>query len=122
MAEDVENVVGVIVVIDGEIQTMDVFESTPLFRKLWPKLLKSYALDAANAATEGDPTACPREAAAAFLAEAFQAEVENSSTEKGIAITRRKSDRILSFSASDSDASGARGGFGGAFHTSAFSK
>ncbi len=38
LAEDAENVVGVnvvgvIVAINGEIQTMDVFESTPLFRR-----------------------------------------------------------------------------------------
>jgi hypothetical protein len=28
---------------------LEVFESTPLFRQLWSKLRKSYALDAANA-------------------------------------------------------------------------
>lgn len=45
-----ENVVGVVVAVNGKIDAADVFESTPLFRKLWPKLLKSYALDAANRA------------------------------------------------------------------------
>ena len=41
------NVIGVVVAINGKIEAVDVFESTPLFQKLWPKLLKSYALDAA---------------------------------------------------------------------------
>src|SRR5207248_5082395 len=46
--DETGNVVGVIVAINGEVQSMDVFESTPLFRKLWPKLLKAYTLDATN--------------------------------------------------------------------------
>ena len=41
-----------IVAVNGRFEQIDVFESTPLFNKLWPKLLKSYALDAAN--TNGD--------------------------------------------------------------------
>ena len=49
---DVPQVVGVIVAINGEIQAADTFESTPLFRKLWPRLLKSYVLDAATQATD----------------------------------------------------------------------
>ena len=44
--------VGVIVAVSGEMHSLDVFESTPLFQKLWPKLLKSYALDAANNASD----------------------------------------------------------------------
>ncbi len=47
-----DRVVGVIVAINGRVESVDVFESTPLFRKLWPKLLRSYALDAANQADE----------------------------------------------------------------------
>ena len=35
-------IVGVAVAIDGKMDTLDLFESTPLFRQLWPKLLKSY--------------------------------------------------------------------------------
>jgi hypothetical protein len=49
---DQSQIVGVAIAIDGKMDTLDVFESTPLFRQLWPKLLKSYALDGANAADE----------------------------------------------------------------------
>jgi len=56
------SVVGVIVAVNGRVETADVFESTPLFRQLWPKLLKSYALDAALA---GRRTPTPKEGAAA---------------------------------------------------------
>ncbi len=53
---DSPNVVGVIVAINGKPHSVDVFESTPLFRKLWPKLLKSFALDAvaSSPATAGE--------------------------------------------------------------------
>ena len=65
-----EQVVGVVVAINGKVESLDAFESTPLFLKLWPKLLKSYALDAANAA---DPklknVACPSSAVCQFVEE-----------------------------------------------------
>src|SRR5437762_1591989 len=38
--DETDNVVGVIVAVNGQVASMDVFASTPLFRKLWPKLLK----------------------------------------------------------------------------------
>ena len=41
-----ENVVGVVVVMNGKPVVSDVFGSTPMFQKLWPKLLRSYSLDA----------------------------------------------------------------------------
>ena len=42
------------VAINGKIESVDIFESTPLFRKLWPKLLQSYALDALHASDAVD--------------------------------------------------------------------
>jgi hypothetical protein len=41
-----KNVVGVIVVINGRPLSADVFASAALFQSYWPKLLKSYALEA----------------------------------------------------------------------------
>jgi hypothetical protein len=54
---DTKNVVGVVAAVNGKLETIDVFESTPLFKKLWPKLLKSYALDAANSGPEPEAEA-----------------------------------------------------------------
>ena len=116
-----EKIVGVIVAINGKVQSMDVFESTPLFRKLWPKLLKSYALDAANAA---DPkivvTVCPTSAACDFLREATEGKAETS-VKGEIVLTRRSTENLESFSAA---AAGGFGGMGGGrgVHTSAFAK
>jgi hypothetical protein len=47
--------VGVVVAINGELVWSDVFPSTELFRKYWPKLLRSYVLEA-----DGHPKAYKR--------------------------------------------------------------
>jgi hypothetical protein len=130
-----KQVVGAIVAINGKVQAVDVFESTPLFKKLWPKLLKSHALDAANAAgaAEGEEI-CTLGDAQAFLATATTADVEATTEgEGGLVVTQRSADGVVSFSAAPAmpaaegeaaDAAygfGGLGGFGGV-HTSAFAE
>ncbi len=102
-----KQVVGVIVAVNGKVEAVDVFESTPLFKKLWPKLLKSYALDAANVADakEADKV-CTLEAANDFLTTAVEADVEaKTEGEGGLVVTRRSARGVVSFSASE-DAEG----------------
>lgn len=66
-------VVGVVVAVNGEVIWADVFASPELFRRYWPKLLRSYVVEAlahpadADRATTGE--------AAAFLAERSGREV-----------------------------------------------
>ena len=124
-----KQVVGAIVAINGNVQAVDVFESTPLFKKLWPKLLKSHALDAANAAgaAEGEKL-CTLGDAKAFLDTATTADVE-ATTEGhgGLVVTQRSADGVVSFSAApalpaeEGEAADAAYGFGGV-HTSAFAE
>jgi hypothetical protein len=114
-------VVGAVVAINGKIESVDVFESTPLFRKLWPKLLKSYALDALGAAS-AKPAAKDSSVAdaSAFLTKVLQASVSSSKqTKGGLVVTRRETKDATSYSA----AAPAGGGLGGgAIHASGFSK
>jgi len=71
-----------------------------LFKKLWPKLLKSYAIDALNAADEEAASKqCSRNDATAFLQETAKAGTKKSDTKKGITSTKRESDKVLLFSA-----------------------
>ncbi len=125
------NVIGVAVAIDGKMDTVDVFESTPLFRQLWPKLLKSYALDAVNAAedvAEQKPSqksakkpdvVCSVADARKFLTEAMSAQKEQSTTNGAVTVTTQSTEHIVSFSAQDSSrnrgsaGSVGGGGFGG---------
>ena len=140
------NVVGVAVAIDGKMDTLDVFESTPLFRQLWPKLLKSYALDAVNAAEDAadqkddaksakkPAKVCSVDDARKFLAEAMSAPAEKSTTNGDVAVTTLSTDHILTVCAQDAqrkkdspsaagmNAGGFGGGLGGSIHTFGGSK
>jgi hypothetical protein len=124
-------VVGAIVAINGKIESLDVFESTPLFRKLWPKLLKSYALDAVStvdAAKPADKHAKNGQVAkvhppanestvadaSAFLNKVLQGTVRDKETKSGLVITHRETDGAKSYSA------GGMGGGGGAIHAAGF--
>lgn len=131
---DTKNVVGVIVAVNGEMESLDVFQSTPLFKKLWPKLLKSYALDASNAPNEENPSKlATREGALAFLKEIAAANTRAVAAETSPAISSGESERVLVFSARDlygedvggpsmMGGMGGMGAFGGAIHSSGFSK
>ncbi|HEV7999066.1 MAG TPA: DUF6569 family protein [Planctomycetaceae bacterium] len=124
-------VVGAIVAINGKIESLDVFESTPLFRKLWPKLLKSYALDAVStvdAAKPADKHAKNAKVAkvhppanestvadaSTFLNKVLQGTVRDKETKSGLVITHRETDGAKSYSA------GGMGGGGGAIHAAGF--
>jgi len=120
-----DQIVGVLAAVNGKIESMDVFESTPLFQKVWPKLLGSYALDAANVVDESaDAKECLVTDARAFLAEALEADVETSDTEQGVALTKRNGRNVVSFSSQVDAAampSAMMGGMG-SVHFSGFSK
>jgi hypothetical protein len=129
---DRQNVVGVIVAIDGKMETLDIFESTPLFRRMWPKLLKSYALDAVNAG-EKDSKDCEIADAEHFLSEALTAKGDQTASNGNVATTTRCMNHLVCFCARDSRraaaekpdtfaAPGGLGGFSGAIHASGFSK
>ena len=117
-------VVGVIVAINGKVEAADVFGSTPLFLKFWPKLLKSYALDAATESGK-DQKACTVADAQAFLDKAMKAEVKQEAAGPGgLTVTHRDSKEVVSFSAKAADKAAAQpsAGFGGSVHSSAYSK
>ncbi len=67
-----KRLVGVVTAVDGKVVAADVFGEPALFRKLWPKLLRSYASDAAEASNGKPVPARPvtPASARAFLAEA----------------------------------------------------
>jgi hypothetical protein len=44
-----KNIIGVVVAVGGRIRSADVFASHTMFGIYWPKLLKSYSLEAASA-------------------------------------------------------------------------
>ncbi|MBI3863101.1 MAG: hypothetical protein HY290_14515 [Planctomycetia bacterium] len=122
---DHEQVVGIVVAINGKIETVDVFESTPLFRKLWPQLLKSFALDALqseDADDEESKTIVAQTDAQEFLAKILHDQPgENRKTEGGLVVSRHETKDAISFSAG-----GMMGGMGGGMaapvHAAGFAK
>lgn len=48
-----QNAVGVVVAINGQIVWADIFASTPLLEKYWPKLVRSYAAEAITSRGKG---------------------------------------------------------------------
>jgi hypothetical protein len=125
-----ERIVGVAVAINGKIEAVDVFESTPLFQKVWPRLLKGYALDAVHAADSPEAgKSCRVADAREFLEKVRQSQVDDTKqSANGLVLTRRNSKEVMGFSARtqqfdlDNDGDGATGGFGGAVHAAGFSK
>ncbi len=93
-----EQVVGVVVAIDGHVVASDVFESTPLFRKLWPKLLKSYALDAHTGRTVVDGSANLNVVdAESFLETAFVGEGRDTGRGRGITLHERRARGVYAY-------------------------
>jgi hypothetical protein len=119
-------VVGVIVAINGKTESVDLFESTPLFTKVWPKLLKSYALDAVHASEADDADAVSSQGdAIAFLNRLREEKPTDEKRTGGIVLTRHSSERLESFSIDNDGAPmgmGGLGGFGGAIHSTGFAK
>lgn len=123
-----ERVVGVVVAVNGKVESAEVFESTPLFLKLWPKLLKSFALDASHQAdAENNEKTSSVADARAFLASILPERAdETGQAAGGLVVSKRDTKERISFSAWDADAApgglGGGGSGGGAVHAAGFSK
>lgn len=119
-------VVGAIVAINGKFFALDVFNSTPLFQKMWPKLLKGYSLDATIA--DSNKTTSKRKKAdkqkpatwkdaEEFFAAAMKSEVKEHKNNGagGLVVTKRETEKVISYSAG-------MGGGGEAVHSSGYAK
>lgn len=71
------NIVGVVAAIDGKVVSADVFANHSLFQAYWPKMLKSYALEAVSTTTKG------AERPSKTDAEAFLARVQGDGASDG---------------------------------------
>jgi hypothetical protein len=75
------NAVGVVVAVNGRMIWADIFASTPLLEKYWPKLIRSYA---AEALTQGRISERPDMKEAQAFLEDFGARHETEETEPGV--------------------------------------
>ena len=140
---EADRIVGVAVAVDDQMVCVDIFESTPLFRKFWPKLLKSYALDATASANHRSEAAgisepCTIQNCIAFLKSMQEGSAEAEDRDDGQKVVRQESSRSISFSFYDAEAAeranqqtlhtsddleaGFGGGLGGAVHSGDFAR
>jgi len=94
-----KNVVGVVVAVNGELVASDIFASPSLFRRYWPKLLESYALEAISAGKGGS------DGVDLIAAQTFLTRVQGDSSSQGkdgvYRLTEHKSGNESSFELED---------------------
>ena len=119
-----ENVVGVIIAVDGKVESMDVFNSSSLFRKLWPRLLKSFALEAASSSKPVSDASLAIEDAQEFVFKSIGTVKSQETDQVGLAVTTRESEEVISMTASHDAPNGAApaDSFEQSVHMSAFAK
>jgi hypothetical protein len=72
---DGNDIIGVVLAVNGKIASADIYPSNGLFRKMWPKLIRAAATDAFAHRVDAAPTAPTVDLAEAFLADAQKGEV-----------------------------------------------
>jgi hypothetical protein len=96
------DVIGYAFAINGQINSADVYSSHALFVKLWPKLLKSSAVEAiAEFDQSGKAEAVTEDGVKTFLAEAEAGKAEEKQVTTRVAMEKRESDKHLFFETRD---------------------
>jgi hypothetical protein len=89
---------GYVFAINGQVNSGDVYGSTALFRKLWPKLLKASAVEAVASRRAGpDVPAVPVNAIRAFLADAENGSPSTQTVGDRIEVLMQETERNLLF-------------------------
>ena len=99
-------VIGYAFAINGEINTADVYGSTGLFRKLWPKMLRAAAVEAVAERGTAATATVTIEDVRAVLAEAEQGAQGSIRAAGAARSTAYETDRTLLFETSDNDTKG----------------
>jgi hypothetical protein len=102
IAADREDAVGVVIAINGELQSADTYASPRLFKKLWPKLLEAGATEAIAARDEKQQQASlpPIEAVKEFLA-ATEGKARITDVSRRIKTVERESEGRIMFEVRD---------------------
>jgi hypothetical protein len=92
------DIVGYAFAVNGKLSTADIYPSNGLFRKMWPKLVKSAAAEAIAARTATNPEPAPStDAVGSFLKSAEQGTKIDQEVARGVKLESRDSSRVLYF-------------------------
>ena len=96
------DVIGYVFAINGKVNSADVYASRPLFLKLWPKLLKSNAVEAIAELNEDKATEpVTSEAVHAFLADSERATAKSKDVTRRVKLVTREDDQNIFFETVD---------------------
>jgi hypothetical protein len=86
---DRDKMIGYVVAVNGKVATVDMFQSPLLFKKLEPKLLKSYVTDAVDVAAAKDVKAPSQKQVLEFMDDSEKAAEENAYSTKAAKSLRK---------------------------------
>jgi hypothetical protein len=106
--EGKDDVIGLAIVVNGAMNSAEVYASHELFVKLWPKLLRASAIETVTESQQGKKFDTPRlETVAAWLAEAEKGKQSIKDVNKRLAEVRQESAKTLLFETVDRELKGA---------------
>jgi len=98
------DVIGYVFAINGKVNSADVYASSALFAKLWPKLLKSSAVEAiAELNQEAEPKEVATETVHAFLAESEKPSAAAKEVTPRVRLVTREDDKNAFYETQDRD-------------------
>jgi hypothetical protein len=89
------DVIGYVLAINGKVTSADVYASHALFAKLWPKLLKSNAVEAIAALNDAEHNPVTSESVQGFLAESEKATAEAKDVTPRVRMVTREDDKNI---------------------------
>jgi hypothetical protein len=97
LVENRADVIGYVFAINGKINSADVYASSALFKKLWPKLLKASAIEAVAELRRGEKFEAPRPTdVKGFLSESPKGtETEKNVSSRVQTVTRENDDNVF---------------------------
>jgi hypothetical protein len=96
------NVIGYAFAINGKINSADVYASSQLFKKLWPKLLKASAIEAVAELHRGEKVEAPRaDAVQDFLDDSPKGAEKQKDVSSRVQMVTRESDESVFFETRD---------------------
>lgn len=102
LLESKTDVIGYVFAINGKINSADVYASSVLFRKLWPKLLKASAIEAVAELRRGEKFEAPKsDAVQGFLDDSSKGAEKQKDVSARVQMVTRESDQNVFFETRD---------------------
>ena len=96
-----DDVIGYVFAINGKVNSADVYGSSMLFKKLWPKLLKANAVEAIAAQKKEEFKPATTEAASSFLVDAEKGRASEKDVTRRVKLVTREDEKNVFFETID---------------------